>query len=1065
MVLFSIRKHLLKLAFRAGYTELFKTGLCLCALLFGTAITQVAYADQDVIEEVIVTGSHIKGTPEDAELPVDVIDRSDLNDIGNPTMIDLVRNLGVTSANLGETNQFTTGGQANEGVTTVNLRGLGASRTLVLLNGRRHVSTQLNGADLSALPVSAVGRMEILKDGAAALYGSDAIGGVVNILTREGFEGFEIGGDFKSIEKSDGDWSVNGIFGSAGDRWNFMVAAEYGVRGELPARARNWALVNGDQNNPGGWSGIGNPANIQYRYPTLKDKTINLKLTQDGKESTYSNVPLAQDTYTTTVPDPQCKLLGSERYPKGSPGTCGFQYIQFDNLTEKQTDQKLYTEFNYEISENHNLHLELLYAERKLPEWKTSPSYPPQSLFGKDRIIPSNHPGLIDFEKQYKDAVAIKASGLDAIFKKSLEAKLGKTLASDAKVELQNGSGMSTNEFARTLLGDPSVYAINRAFGVGGAFNTGKAEANKRTTKTNRIALGLDGSVFDGQLDYKLSVAWSKRDRFVGGQDMYVERMGLALQGYGGPNCTLPGVSKKDGKYVLDGSGGKPGEGDCHYYNPFSRALSVSAINGAKNPDYNEKVANDPDMLKWLIGERGWNVEDELTSVQGIISGDTPWELSGGMIGFAAGFQVRNEKYSSSFWPISDRTKNPCPWTLKQSVALGLVDEEQLSPNCSSKTGVAAFLAASDPQRAERSIYSAFGEMALPISDVINVQAALRYEDYGANVGSSVDPKLAISWEVADAWTLRGSASTTFRGPPQSILGGTGTALSYVGKTAAFKAIDTVGNPNLKPETAVSMNLGLIYQKDNVYASVDYWSFTFEDSFQTESFNSIVNAYYTTYECVKDDKAVDNPTCNALRGHIFPVAAHTKGSRIERIEINWLNGQKIETSGVDISARYDFDNVMQGLVTVGLDGSYVRKYERGDLLDINGIKLADGGDLVGKLNYNLGPSFTSKPQIKINTYVKYETDFHNASLIARYVDSYKDEGAPANLAHLKTIDSHLTWDLHYNFTGWDKATLSLSVVNIADQDPPQARGDLNYDPFTHNPYGRILKLGFKYTVR
>ncbi len=104
MVLFSIRKHLLKLAFRAGYTELFKTGLCLCALLFGTAITQVAYADQDVIEEVIVTGSHIKGTPEDAELPVDVIDRSDLNDIGNPTMIDLVRNLGVTSANLGETN-------------------------------------------------------------------------------------------------------------------------------------------------------------------------------------------------------------------------------------------------------------------------------------------------------------------------------------------------------------------------------------------------------------------------------------------------------------------------------------------------------------------------------------------------------------------------------------------------------------------------------------------------------------------------------------------------------------------------------------------------------------------------------------------------------------------------------------------------------------------------------------------------------------------------------------------------------------------------------------------------
>ena len=63
---------------------------------------------------------------------------------------------------------------------TVNLRGLGASRTLVLLNGRRHVSSETQGVDISAFPISAIGRVEVLKDGAAAVYGSDAIAGVAN---------------------------------------------------------------------------------------------------------------------------------------------------------------------------------------------------------------------------------------------------------------------------------------------------------------------------------------------------------------------------------------------------------------------------------------------------------------------------------------------------------------------------------------------------------------------------------------------------------------------------------------------------------------------------------------------------------------------------------------------------------------------------------------------------------------------------------------------------------------------------------------------------------------------
>ena len=110
---------------------------------------------------------------------------------------------------------------------TVNLRGLGASRTLVLLNGRRHVSTKTDGVDISAFPISAIDLVEVRKDGAAALYSSDAIAGVANFITRSDYQGLEVGGTFNDIDASDGDWDINAIFGTGGDNWNWMIAAEY----------------------------------------------------------------------------------------------------------------------------------------------------------------------------------------------------------------------------------------------------------------------------------------------------------------------------------------------------------------------------------------------------------------------------------------------------------------------------------------------------------------------------------------------------------------------------------------------------------------------------------------------------------------------------------------------------------------------------------------------------------------------------------------------------------------------------------------------------------------------
>ena len=108
-----------------------------------------------------------------------------------------MKSLTVSNGVLGDTNQFDARAQGAEGSATINLRGLGPARTLVLWNGHRLVNAPtLNGAspDINILPFAAIGRIEVLKDGAAATYGSDAIAGVVNFITRKNTDGLELTG-------------------------------------------------------------------------------------------------------------------------------------------------------------------------------------------------------------------------------------------------------------------------------------------------------------------------------------------------------------------------------------------------------------------------------------------------------------------------------------------------------------------------------------------------------------------------------------------------------------------------------------------------------------------------------------------------------------------------------------------------------------------------------------------------------------------------------------------------------------------------------------------------------
>ncbi|PCH63062.1 MAG: hypothetical protein COC19_01745 [SAR86 cluster bacterium] len=212
-----------------------RRGLTLAVMLAtaGLAFPIAAQDDAD-IEEVVITGSYIRGSPLDAPSPVQVISRDSIEAQGAAVIWDVIKNLEVNSGSI--TNPGSGDNDQVEGTSNVNLRNLGENSTLVLINGKRQVSAAANTrsggefVDLNAIPLVMTERVEVLTDGGSALYGADAVAGVVNIIMRTDFEGFELYGDIQGTEAAGSayDATVSGIWGwssQSGDT-HFVLSAE-----------------------------------------------------------------------------------------------------------------------------------------------------------------------------------------------------------------------------------------------------------------------------------------------------------------------------------------------------------------------------------------------------------------------------------------------------------------------------------------------------------------------------------------------------------------------------------------------------------------------------------------------------------------------------------------------------------------------------------------------------------------------------------------------------------------------------------------------------------------------
>ncbi|MEP9359723.1 TonB-dependent receptor [Sphingomonas sp. KR3-1] len=209
--------------------------------------------------EIIVTGSRIKQDPNNSALPLQIITQQEIsrNGISSPEQLMMFLTSSSTGAdNLASNSDVVTGAaRGTNGLSAANLRGQGSGGTLVLLNGRRVAAHGLSGSavDVNQIPFAAIERVEVLKDGASAIYGTDAVGGVINFITKKDFQGLSLSG-FNDITQEGGGniYRIGGVAGYGDldeDGFNVMAAVSYQWNKILRGSDRDF--VNGNQPNRG----------------------------------------------------------------------------------------------------------------------------------------------------------------------------------------------------------------------------------------------------------------------------------------------------------------------------------------------------------------------------------------------------------------------------------------------------------------------------------------------------------------------------------------------------------------------------------------------------------------------------------------------------------------------------------------------------------------------------------------------------------------------------------------------------------------------------------------------
>ena len=935
--------------------------------------------DAEAAEEntIIVTGSRISRDPNiGAPAPITAINADELTQTGSSDVVDILRDVPALSTSTSTEGSIDGVFSEAVGQSILNLRGLGANRTLVLVNGRRHVSGVAGeqAVDVNSIPTALIERVETLTGGASSIYGADAVTGVVNFILKDDFEGLE--GNLQGGISAEGDgfrintdltWGMN----FADGRGNVTLSGEYARTSEIQYGDRAFSRGNGifdDQGNPalrfqtgelgadtpnlianGGVLGGLIPTTATGFTPTAAEQALIARaagsttrfLATDPRFSLSSagGIVAPGDIGLSNGPDlngngtPDCleSAVGfNSTFEPGAFGLAGgCAVINADGSLSVYQDGAITGIFNQFGGDGIPNNFDSNSLTPETERWSINATFsyefsPAAEVFFEGKYVSSS----AEFQSQpntFYDLLTIRDDN------PYLTPELQQFVA-----PLFFGNGTDEGLY---LTRDPADLGPNR---------------NRNEFETLRFVAGIRGDLSD-HLSYEVSGNYGRFDQTSLDRNRVItDRWFAAIDATTDPvtgeaicrsdidptaPATTPfGIPVGDpGFFTFN-----PGDGSCAPANVLGGvgAISQEAIDFITATTVNE-----------------FRLEQMVFSA--IVTGDTGafFELPGGPIGFATGFEFREEKSASQFDPL---VRGVIPVTTPDATAGELIRNNPTAAN----SLVFDPDSIVDNEGGDFTVYEIFGEVSVPIlssvpfAETLELNGAVRYSDY-TTVGSTFTWNVGGLWAPSEDILFRGTYAVAIRAPNISelfspaqgatfrpvdpcdtaelataanpglrqsncetifaALGidptlGTG-AYAYVDPLTARFSGSVAGNPDLQEETATTWTIGAQFTPSflsGLILSVDYYNIEIEDAINAVSAQDIVD------NCV-DSADINNPFCAAID-------RRDDNGGFRFLRQSQINFARQETAGVEASAQYRFDLGDHGF-TLNASGTWVDKLD------------------------------------------------------------------------------------------------------------------------------------------